>query len=82
MSVTVYSKPRCVQCDATKRALKKQGIAYAEVDMSQDLDALEHVKSLGFVQAPVVVTDADSWSGFRPDKIKGIAVAARAVATA
>ena len=26
MSVTVYSKPRCVQCDATKRALKKQGI--------------------------------------------------------
>ena len=80
MSVTVYSKPRCVQCDATKRALKKQGIAYAEVDMSQDLDALEHVKSLGFVQAPVA--DTDSWSGFRPDKIKGIAVAARAAATA
>ena len=50
--------------------------------MSQDPDALEHVKSLGFVQAPVVVTDTDSWSGFRPDKIKGIAVAARAVATA
>ena len=45
MSVTVYSKPRCVQCDATKRALKKQGISYAEIDMSQDLDALEQVKS-------------------------------------
>lgn len=82
MSITVYSKPRCVQCDATKRALKKQGIAYAEVDMSQEPDALEHVKSLGFVQAPVVVADGDSWSGFRPDKIKALAIAARAVATA
>lgn len=82
MAITVYSKPRCVQCDATKRALKKQGIAYAEVDMSQDPDALEHVKSLGFVQAPVVVADNDSWSGFRPDKIKALAIAARAVATA
>ena len=82
MSITVYSKPRCVQCDATKRALKKQSISYTEIDMSQDPDALEHVKSLGFVQAPVVVADGDSWSGFRPDKIKGLAIAARAVATA
>ena len=28
MSITVYSKPRCPQCDATYRALDKQGVSY------------------------------------------------------
>ena len=72
MSITVYSKPQCVQCNATKRALDKQGLDYAEVDLTQDAAAYEYVKSLGFVQAPVVVTDQDAWSGFRPDKVKAI----------
>jgi protein involved in ribonucleotide reduction len=31
------------------------------------------VKSLGYLQAPVVVTDEDHWSGFRPDKIDELA---------
>lgn len=82
MSITVYSKPRCVQCDATKRALRKQGLDFAEVDMSQDLSALEMVKEMGFQQAPVVVAGDDAWSGFRPDKIKGLVAVAKAVATA
>jgi glutaredoxin-like protein NrdH len=49
MAITVYSKPACVQCTATYRAL-------------------------GYLQAPVVVTDDDHWSGFRPDKIATLAV--------
>ncbi|MBD3689804.1 glutaredoxin-like protein NrdH [Nanchangia anserum] len=73
MSITLYSKPRCVQCDATKRAFAKQGIVFTEIDMTVDAQALDYVKSLGFTQAPVVVADGDSWSGFRPDKIKGVA---------
>jgi glutaredoxin-like protein NrdH len=39
----------------------------------EDPAALEHVKSLGYLQAPVVVTDEDHWSGFRPDKIDELA---------
>ncbi|KGF20792.1 MULTISPECIES: glutaredoxin-like protein NrdH [Micrococcaceae] len=69
MAVTVYTKPACVQCNATYRALDKKGIEYDVVDMSQDADALERVRSMGFMQAPVVVTETDSWAGFRPDKI-------------
>ncbi|MDN3483443.1 glutaredoxin-like protein NrdH [Arthrobacter sp. APC 3897] len=69
MTVTVYTKPSCVQCNATYRALDKKGITYQIVDMSQDAEALERVRALGYMQAPVVVTDQDSWSGFRPDKI-------------
>ena len=28
MTITVYTKPACVQCTATYKALDKQGIAY------------------------------------------------------
>lgn len=72
MAVIVYSKPACVQCNATYRALDAKGIDYDVIDLSQDLSALEYVKGLGYLQAPVVVTDDDHWSGFRPDKIEEI----------
>lgn len=76
MTVTVYTKPACVQCNATYRALDKKGVTYESVDISTDPDALERLKALGYMQAPVVVTEADHWSGFRPDKIASIADAA------
>lgn len=72
MDITVYTKPMCVQCDATKRALNKAGIEYSIVDITEDADALAKVKSMGFMQAPVVTTSNDAWSGFRPDKIKAL----------
>ncbi|MCD7101817.1 glutaredoxin-like protein NrdH [Pseudoclavibacter sp. 13-3] len=76
MSVTVYSKPACVQCNATYRALDKRGIDYTVVDITEDAAALAQVKELGYMQAPVVVTDAGHWSGFRPDKIDALAASA------
>jgi len=75
MAITVYTKPSCVQCNATYRALDKKGVEYNKVDISQDATALEHVRGLGYMQAPVVVTDDDHWSGFRPDKIELLAPA-------
>ena len=69
--MTVYSKPNCVQCTATYRALDGQGIDYQVVDLTGSDAALEYVtQELGYSQAPVVVVDEhDHWSGFRPDKI-------------
>lgn len=81
MSITVYSKPACVQCDATYRALDKKGVEYTVVDISQDAEALEMVRGLGYLQAPVVVAGEDHWSGFRPDRISALA-AEREAATA
>ena len=72
MAVTVYSKPACVQCNATYRALDARGIEYEIFDLSVDEIALQTVKDLGYLQAPVVVTEADHWSGFRPDKISAL----------
>lgn len=73
MAITVYTKPSCVQCNATYRALENRGLEYEIFDLSVDEKALETVKELGYLQAPVVITDTDSWSGFRPDKIEELA---------
>lgn len=69
MSVTVYSKPACVQCTATTRALDAKGLDYNVVDLTQDAEAFDRVTELGYRQAPVVVADNLHWSGFRPDMI-------------
>ena len=73
MAITVYTKPSCVQCTATYRALENKGLEYEIFDVSVDEKALAAVKELGYLQAPVVITDNDHWSGFRPDKIAELA---------
>ena len=76
-TVTVYSKPKCPQCDATYRAMARGGIEYDVVDLTQDAAAFAMVKELGYQQAPVVVVGdgAEHWAGFRPDKVKALAAA-------
>ena len=73
MTVTVYTKPSCVQCTATYRALNATGIEFDIFDVSVDEKALQTVKELGYLQAPVVIADDEHWSGFRPDKIDELA---------
>ena len=71
MTATLYSKPHCVQCKATRRQLDRAGISYNEINLEADSDALGYVKSLGYHAAPVVVTaSGEHWAGFRPDRIK------------
>jgi glutaredoxin-like protein NrdH len=69
-TIRLYSKPRCVQCTATKRWLDKRGIEYQTVDVSQSPDDLAAIKALGYMSAPVVIisngdpeTDIH-WAGF------------------
>ena len=79
MTIEVYGKPVCVQCTATGRKLAALDLEYEYTDVSVDADALEFTKSLGFMQAPVVVVRsadggiADTWSGFNPDKLNALA---------
>ena len=69
MTITVYSKPACVQCTATTRALDAKGIVYRLIDLTLDAAAMERVVSLGYRQAPVVIAGDAHWAGFRPDMI-------------
>lgn len=76
MTITVYSKPQCVQCDYTYKVLDTKEATYTSHNITEDAAALEQVKELGYLAAPVVtVRDSESgqivehWSGFRPDLI-------------
>ncbi|MDY5839292.1 MAG: glutaredoxin-like protein NrdH [Corynebacterium camporealensis] len=73
MSITVYTKPACVQCNATKKAMDRAGLEYDLVDISMDDEARDYVMALGYVQAPVVVAGNEHWSGFRPERVKALA---------
>lgn len=73
MSITVYSKPACVQCTATTRALDRKGVDYKVVDIMEDAGAFALVQELGYRQVPVVVAGEQHWSGFRPDMIGALA---------
>lgn len=73
MAITVYTKPACVQCNATYRALDKAGIEYDVIDITENAQARDYVMSLGYLQAPVVVAGDVHFSGFRPDEIKKLA---------
>lgn len=78
MTVTVYEQPPevdCRMCVMTKRALDKLDIPYTtEVLEGANLEA---AKALGHMSAPVVVVErhgeTESWAGFIPEKIKGLA---------
>lgn len=75
--VTVLSKKICPQCDMTKKLLTREGIPFEEIRMDEDEAALARAKDLGYLQAPVVITESgEHWSGFRPDLIKTLKQAA------
>ena len=70
MTVTVFTKPHCPQCDATKRQLTKLGVPFETVDLTQNPSTLEQLQAAGFQQAPVVITPDNSWTGYRPDILR------------
>ena len=76
MTITVFTKPHCPQCDATKRQLTKQGLDFETVDIEQHPEILEQLRAAGFMQAPVVIAPDASWTGYRPDLIRELAKAA------
>ena len=67
-AIVLYGKPNCVQCDATERKFKKHDVTYEKVDVSQDETALEFIKSLGYLKAPVVYVSTIEgdvhWTGY------------------
>lgn len=71
--VTVYTKPNCQPCRATKRWLDKRGVTYQTVDITMHPEDVEAAKFLGFYQSPVVVVGTwsdDAWCGFDPEKLE------------
>lgn len=66
----MYSRTSCVQCNSTKRFAEHKGVEIDEViNLDEQPERISEIAHLGYLQVPVVVTDNDDWSGFRPDKL-------------
>jgi glutaredoxin-like protein NrdH len=74
MSITVYSKPACVQCTATTRALDRHGIEYRIVDVSNGRPSFA-TRPGPWLSARFLslIAGDQHWAGFRPDKIGALA---------
>lgn len=78
MTITLLSKPNCVQCKATERKLDGEKLDYTKEDIYDEAN-LATVQELKYMAAPVVlVRDAagdiiDHWAGFNPTKISELA---------
>ena len=53
MTIIVYSTPTCVQSRATTHALEARGIAFEEIDLTQDNEAHRAIEAMGYSQGTV-----------------------------
>lgn len=74
--IVIYTKDNCPQCKMTKRFLSDKNVAYEEKNIDNEPQYVEWLKEQGFRSVPVVTTQDKSMTiiGFRPDKLKTLAV--------
>lgn len=76
--ISVYSKPKCMQCEMTKMWLNQNKIPFETVDTEANPEALELLSHYGWQTLPVVAIDDEisdnskSWSGFQIDKLEAL----------
>ena len=74
--LTVYSKPRCMDCMYTKMYLEQNKIKYENVDIEANSGEFELLKHYGFTSLPVMVIDDEFsdpnkvWMEFQVDKLE------------
>lgn len=69
MSVVVYSKPHCIECNVLKRFLTDYKIEYVVKDCGENPAYLEEVKAMGFLGVPVTVVHGKAIYGLQPEAI-------------
>ena len=76
--ITVYSKPRCMQCEMTKMWLNQNNIEFENVDIEVNPGALELLRYYGWQTLPVVTLDDElgdktkTWAGFQIEKLEAL----------
>lgn len=80
MMVTVYTKPDCVQCKMTFKALAGQGTAYRSVDVMESDENYRAAQRYGYSAMPIVVAGDESWAGFKLDRIRALRPVSEAAA--
>ena len=69
--IKLYTKNNCIQCAMTKKLLNKDNIKYEEINVEENSDVLEDLKSRGFKSLPVLsYNDKEYIVGFQVDKLR------------
>lgn len=74
--LTIYTKPRCMDCMYTKMWLDQNKIEYKNVDIEANPGALELLRHYGWQTLSVVAIDDEisdktkTWAGFQIDKLE------------
>ncbi|OHA21194.1 MAG: NrdH-redoxin [Candidatus Taylorbacteria bacterium RIFCSPHIGHO2_01_FULL_51_15] len=70
-TVTIYSTPTCVYCNAAKAFFKQKEIAYTEHNVAADVEKRkEMIDKSGQMGVPVIEIDGQLVVGFNQPKIK------------
>lgn len=71
MTVTLYTKPACGGCIATKKHLIKLGIEYDELPIDEAV--LLRAEAAGIMSAPIVeAIGFPPFGGYRPDRLNAL----------
>lgn len=73
MNIKLFSKNNCMRCKMAKRFLSENQIAFEEINIDNEPEALEFLKEQGFQSVPVITSDAQTIIGFRPDQLRQLA---------
>ncbi len=83
MTITLYSTPSCPYCKLVKDYLKEQNIAFTELDVSLDNDAIQKmVKLSGQMGVPVIDINGQIIVGWNKNALEEVIKAQQATATA
>ena len=71
--VKIYSTPTCTYCKQAKAFFKEKGIAYEDVDVSENKEAAQEMMELtGQMTVPVIVIDGEVIKGFDQEKLEEV----------
>ena len=57
-TITIYSRPSCQPCKATKRWWDRKGVTYQEVNVEESEQTRAAIKELGYDGVPVIVVSS------------------------
>ena len=70
--VSLYGTPSCPPCAAARRHLQAAGIAFNDLDIATDAQALSEYRHLAAGAVPLLVTPRGHLVGFRPADIDAL----------
>jgi glutaredoxin-like protein NrdH len=75
VTINLYSKPGCVQCDAIKRKFKLEGLVEGEdftvtdVSLPENEGDFEAIKALDYLKVPVTFVNDHHFGGYDVNEI-------------